>query len=398
MNREWTQQLKQQLRENLPGALALRRQLHQHPERAFQEYQTSQKIREHLARLGIPVLPGVIPTEVTGVIEGSRPGPTLLVREDIDALVMREETGLPFASQVEDCCHACGHDIHTASLLLMAGAIQKLRSHLAGRVLLCFQPAEEVAGGAKAMFQAGYGQGATRYDQVIGFHTEPTLDVGTVGMASGPANASTDIIHITIRSQGGHGAHPYRCADPVAAAAYLITQLQTIISRENPALEPAVLTFGSIHGGTAENIIPTQVTLGGTLRTFQESGRRSMLESIRRITQCVCTAMKAQGEVEILEGVPVLVNDPEIAARLMESADRVLGEGAARQLRASPGSDDFSCFLKAAPGVQFRVGTGNDRPESRLSLHNPALVFDEEAVYMGAAVMGQYILDTLCKE
>ena len=383
------------LDELLPQALDIRRSLHQHPELAFQEEQTAERIRRQLAAWGVRLLPDCLPTAVVGAIDGTLPGPTILVREDIDALPMVEATGLPFASQVSGACHACGHDIHTASLLLLAGALQRSRSSLRGRVLLAFQPAEETASGAKAMLKAGFGQGETHFDQVIGFHTEPNLDVGDIGLTKGAANASTDIIHITVKGPGGHGAHPYRCADPVVTAAYLITQLQTVISRENPALQPAVLTFGSIHGGTAENIIPIQVTMGGTLRAFREDGRRAMWDSIRRVTQHCCQALRAEGTVEILEGVPSLTNDASICDGLEQAADKILGSGRVRHLPASPGSDDFSCFLELAPGVQFRVGTGNGQKESRLGLHNPANLFDEGAVYVGAAVMGQYLLDQL---
>lgn len=386
---------KARLEELLPQALEIRRSLHTHPELAFREEQTSALIRRQLTAWGVSLLPDCLPTAVVGVIEGAQPGPTILVREDIDALPMTEATGLPFASQVPGVCHSCGHDIHTSSLLLLAGALQPLRSSLRGRVLLAFQPAEETASGGKAMLKAGFGQGETHYDQVIGFHTEPDLEAGEVGLTKGPANASTDIIHITVEGPGGHGAHPYRCADPVVTAAYLLTQLQTVISRENPALQPAVLTFGSIHGGTAENIIPTQVTMGGTLRAFQEDGRRALWEAIRRVTQNCCQAMRAHGTVEILEGVPPLVNDAAICDGLEQAADRILGGGHVHRRPASPGSDDFSCFLSLAPGVQFRVGTGNGQPNSRLGLHNPANLFDEGAVYIGAAVMGQYLLDQL---
>lgn len=378
-----------------PEAAEYRRQLHRHPELAFQEKETAAGIRKRLCEYGIELLEVQPETAVVGRIRGEQDGPVILVREDIDALPMTEQTGLPFASETQGVCHSCGHDIHTASLMLLARALQENRHLLHGTVLVAFQPAEETASGAKAMFAAGFGCGETAYDEVIGFHTEPSLEKGKIGIACGACNASTDIVHISVRSQGGHGAHPYRCADPVAAAAYLITQLQTVISRENPALRPAVFTVGSIHGGTAENIIPTEVKLGGTLRAFDEDSRHAMWQSIRRITEHCCAAMRAEGSTEILEGVPVLYNDPGLCAVLRTAAGAVLGEENVVDFPASPGSDDFSCFLEKAPGFQFRVGTANAAPESKLGIHNPKNIFDEESIYVGAAAMAAYILEQL---
>lgn len=395
MDTQHTAALAKSLQKHLPWAIQLRRTLHRRPELAFQEHETAALIRSCLTELGVEQLDTGVPTAVAARIQGAQDGPVILVRQDIDALPMEEATGLPFASEIPGTCHACGHDLHTASLLLLARVMLEYRERLRGTVLLAFQPAEETAAGGKAMRKAGFGQGETRYDQVVGFHTCPDLSAGEVGFVPGPANASTDLLHITIHSPGGHGAHPYRCADPVAAAAYLITQLQTAISRDNPALQPAVLTIGSIHGGTAENIIPTQVTMGGTLRTFHDESRRRLWQSIRRISEHCCAAMGARCTVEILEGIPVLVNDPELCAGLSRAAEHILGPGHTHTLAASPGSDDFSCFLEDHPGVQFKVGTGNALPESRYGIHNPQNIFDEEAVYTGTAVLCQYLLEQL---
>lgn len=382
------------MKQSLPHAIELRRTLHRFPELSFKEDRTTALIVRELLSYGARVLDGFLPTGVTALISGSHPGRTILVREDIDALPMEEATGLEFSSQVSGACHSCGHDIHTASLLLVAKTLCSIKEELHGNVLLVFQPAEETASGAKALFAAGFGQGETHYDEVIGFHVEPSLKAGTIGLIKGPANASTDLVRITVRSSGGHGAHPYRCADPVTAAGYLLTQLQTIISRENPALQPAVLTFGTIHGGTASNIIPTEVEMTGTLRTFHEEGRHAMWQSIRRIAEHGAAAMRAGAEVEIKEGVPVLVNSPTVIDHISIAAEKVLGkENIVFLENPSPGSDDFSCFLTHAPGVQFRVGTANASEESKLGIHNPKNIFDEDSIYTSGAVMLQYILD-----
>lgn len=383
----------------LPHAVKLRRTLHSNPELAFNEIETTALIRKSLAQYGAQLLEGPLPTGVAALIKGGHPGRTILVREDIDALPMSENTGLAFASCKSGVCHACGHDIHTASLLLLAKTLCEIKDRLHGSVLLVFQPAEETAGGAKAMLANGFGHSDTCYNEVIGFHVDPELPVGKIGLIKGPANASTDLVRITVHSKGGHGAHPYRCADPVATAGYLLTQLQTIISRENPALQPAVLTFGTIHGGTAANIIPTQVEMTGTLRAFSETGRRAMWQSIQRVTEHGAAAMRATATVEIEEGVPALVNDPAIVDDIAAVAQRVLGaENVVFLEQPSPGSDDFSCFLQKAPGVQFRVGTHNGTPNSRLGIHNPENIFDERAIYLSGAIMLQYILDKLVRE
>lgn len=385
-----------QMKQSLPHAIELRRTLHRFPELSSKEEKTTALIVRELVQYGAQVLDNVLPTGVTALIQGSHPGRTILVREDIDALPMEEDTGLEFSSQIAGACHSCGHDIHTASLLLLAKTLCTIKEELHGNVLLVFQPAEETASGAKALFASGFGQKETKYDEVIGFHVDPILKAGTIGLIKGPANASTDLVRITVHSSGGHGAHPYRCADPVTAAGYLLTQLQTVISRENPALQPAVLTFGTIHGGTASNIIPTEVEMTGTLRAFNEDGRHAMWQSIRRITEYGAAAMRATAEVEIKEGVPVLVNSPTVIDGIATAAEKVLGKDNIVFLASpSPGSDDFSCFLEHAPGVQFRVGTANASEESKLGIHNPKNIFDEASIYTSSAVMLQYILDQL---
>lgn len=384
------------MKQSATYATELRRTLHRYPELAFQEEKTAALVRRELTQCGAELLNGPLPTSVVGLIRGGHPGRTILVREDIDALPMQENTGLVFSSQTDGACHSCGHDIHTASLLLLAKTLCAFKEQLHGNVLLVFQPAEETASGAKAMFNTGFGLNETRYDEVVGFHTDPGLSVGKISLLKGPANASTDLVRIMVHSKGGHGAHPYRCADPVATAGYLLTQYQTIISRENPALHPAVLTFGTIHGGTAPNIIPTKVEMTGTLRAFNESSRHAMWQAIHRVTEYGALAMRTTATAEIEEGVPALINDPCIIDDIADAARKIIGgENVIFANQPSPGSDDFSCFLQQAPGVQFRVGTQNSDPRSGLGLHNPENIFDEGSIYLSGAVILQYILNKL---
>lgn len=382
------------MRELLPDVIRFRRELHQHPELSFMESETTARIHRALeATEGVELLPPVLKTGVVARILGKRPGRVILLREDIDALPMQENTGLEFASEVPAACHSCGHDIHAASLILLAQTVAFFRERLEGELLLVFQPAEETAAGAKAILAAGFADKIPCPQEVIGFHVEPSLPAGKVGLIKGAANASTDEIRITVCGQGGHGAHPYRCADPITTAGYLLTQLQTVISREIPAVEPAVLTFGMIQGGCAPNVIPTKVEMVGTLRTFQEEVRQRLWSAIKRVSDFGAQALRAWADVEILEGIPPLINDPSIADRLAHSAEEVLGHGSVVwSEKPSPGSDDFACFLNLAPGVQFRMGTANCDPRSALGLHNPETIFDESAIYNAAAVMLQYVL------
>lgn len=246
-----------------PEFQALRHQLHREPERSLQEYKTTQLIRELLAGWGAEVEehPG-LETGLTALIRGAHPGPTVALREDIDALPMGENTGLPFSSCREGLCHACGHDIHTAALLWAAKALCALRDRLHGSVKLIFQCAEEVGAGAEQMLALG-ALAPECPEAVVGFHCDPKLPWDTVGLRYGPSNASFDILTWHITGRGGHGAYPQQCVDPVMVSGYLLTQLQTVISRVNSPTHPAVLTIGEIHGGTAPNIIPDRVTMRG---------------------------------------------------------------------------------------------------------------------------------------
>lgn len=382
------------LESRLPEAIRLRRDLHAHPELSFAETRTTEALKQALAGCaGVEILPPLLPTGLCARVTGAKPGPVTYVRADIDALHMPEDTGLPFASVYPDACHSCGHDIHTAAGVLLLWTLAACKEQLCGTVTVIFQPAEEVAGGAKALLAAGLAQWQPKPDRVLGFHTGPGMPVGEIGFVPGPANASTDEVHITVKGPGGHGAHPYRCADPVATAAYLICQLQTVVSRENPAVQPAVLTFGQIFGGSAPNVIPTEVKMVGTLRAFHEEGRHKMWDAIRRISDCCCKAMRAEAEVEIREGVPVMVNDPDLCHQLAAAGEAMLGAEKVHWSDVpSPGSDDFSCYCQLAPSVMFRLGTSNGDPATNFGIHNPKNLFDEGSIRVAAAVLCQYLL------
>lgn len=377
----------------------VRRRLHRNPELPYEERETTRFLKEQLTAWGIRVeeLPG-LETGVSAVIEGAHPGPMLVLREDIDALPIQENTGLDFASQKPGVCHACGHDVHTAALLYAARALNGLRGELHGSVKLIFQCAEEVGSGAYKMLEAGVLKDC-QPQAVVGFHCAPLLELGKIGVRRGPSNASFDIFTWTITGRGGHGAYPQRCVDPVVVSAHLITQLQTVISRFNNPTHPAVLTVGEIHGGTAPNIIPDQVTMRGAMRAFDEGLRREMLEQIRQITRDCCAALGANGEVTRDVGIPSIISDPEIADGVAQAVEESLGQEHLHWVpEPSMGSDDFSVWMEACGGrgVQFQVGTHDPAcPNSGLGIHVAENIFPDEALRYAAPVLVQFAVDYL---
>ncbi len=376
--------------------IALRREIHAHPELSCQETGTSALIRRELAAMGIEEtdlgLETGVAADITGTKEGE--GKVIAIRADIDALPVKEQTGLPFASQNEGVSHACGHDLHTAALLLTAKFLSENRAAFSGRVRLMFQPAEETGAGAKLLLSKGVLEPHTDY--VLGVHTWPDTPAGKVGVRFGTSHASSDTIKIVIHGKGGHGAHPYRCIDPVVTAGYLITQLQSIVSRELSINEGGVLTFGVIRGGTAPNVIPDTVELQGTLRTLTAEQRKHMQDSIRRVAESCCAAMRAEAEVTITEGMPPLVNDPGVIAAVRDAAEQVLGADNVVELKASsPGSDDFAFYLEKVPGALFRMGTGNEDPSTHIGLHNAKNTFDERGIAAAGRVISQTVIDLL---
>lgn len=382
-----------------PHAVEIRRHIHQNPELGYEEMKTTALIKSELASYGIEVqeLPE-LKTGCTAIIRGGQPGKTVGLREDIDALPLTEISGLPFAS-TNGCAHACGHDMHTTTLLLTARVLQEMRGQLKGNVRLFFQPAEEKSDGSKVALDAGMADVEPRAEAAIGLHCSPEFDVGTIGVLKGAVNASSDKIIIDVVGKAGHGAHPERFVDPIVTAAYLITQLQTIISRENYPLHPAVLTFGSIHGGTVMNAVPASVHLEGTLRATDQKSRLKMIEAIHRIAKDCCEAMRCTAKVEASaeNGVPVMFNDGDLIDRIKAAASETIGADKVIPIPLpSMGGEDFSRFGDYFPVAQFRLGTGNDTdPKTRMGIHNPANVFDERALMTGAAVMAQFVVDYL---
>lgn len=367
--------------------ISIRRHIHQYPELSGCELATSALIARELKALGIEVQAREGTPGVVGLLAGNAPGKTIAVRADIDALKLQENTGLAFSSRHSGVSHSCGHDIHTAVLLGCAKVLSGMRNEFPGNVKFIFQPAEESLGGAQPMIEAGVLENP-RVDAILALHCWPELPAGTVGFKRGSFMASSDNVEITITGRAGHAAHPHKSIDPVVIAGQVLTAMQTIVSREVSPVDSAVITIGKINGGTAPNIIAAEVEMAGTVRTVTPELRERMPGIIERLVCKMAESLNGGAAVKYLRGTPPLVNDNTVLDAVMQSAVCALGEDKVIGLDSvSMGGEDFAFYLEKVPGAMFRLGTANDNPDSRLALHNPKLIFDEQAIVTGIAVM-----------
>ncbi|MCA0374694.1 MAG: amidohydrolase [Gemmatimonadetes bacterium] len=376
-----------------PQLVDWRRHLHRHPELSFHEVETSRYIREVLA--GIPgiTVSSPTPTSVLGVLHGARPGPTIGVRADIDALPIVEETELPFRSTRDGVMHACGHDGHTAILLGLATRLAARADTLAGTVRFFFQHAEELApGGGEAMVQAGVMDGV---DQVIGLHLWATLPVGQIALIPGPAMASPDNFHCQVIGAGGHAAMPHACTDPIAIAAQVVTAWQQIVSRTVDPLDPAVVSVTQFIAGTAFNVIPNAAYLAGTVRTFDPVLRESIPQRMEKILAGLCEGFGATYTWHFERGYRAVVNDPALTARLTDVVRRTFGDATLADMRPSMGGEDFSAYQQRAPGVYAFVGAGNAARGIAYPHHHPRFDIDEDAMPIGLRYLEAAVLDLL---
>ncbi len=374
-----------------PELIAVRRDLHAHPELAFEEVRTAGVVARELARLGIPHQTGVGRTGVVGLIEGGRPGPVLAIRADLDALPIEERTGLTFASTKPGLMHACGHDIHTTTLLGIGAVLKELAPRLAGSVKLVFQPAEETLGGARAMIADGVLE-APNVDMAIGFHNMPNLPVGRFTYVRGAAMAAADAFDLTIHGKSGHAAYPETTVDPIVAAGAFIGQAQTVVSREVSALHPVVVTIGAIHGGTVRNIIPDEVLLRGSVRTLHASARAAAESGIRRLCVGLEAGMRVRCVLDYVQGVPPLTSDPDLLDRTVASVRAQLGDVIAEEA-PSMGSEDFALFAERVKSFHVRVGSSQPGREDRL--HNSAYQPDEACIAAGVQALARAAVDLL---
>lgn len=386
------QQFYDEARAIAPWIVETRRALHRVPEEGFHEEKTRALIRERLTELGVPFV--AQQTWIIATVSGERPGKTVALRADFDALPVTEPEGCPFRSEHEGWMHACGHDAHTAMLLGAAKLLMNHRSELPGAVRLLFQPAEETDGGALPMVQAGAMEGVCA---VYGLHVQPYLNVGQIDTRPGTLNAATNEIRLTVRGKSGHAARPDEAVDAVVVAAQLLTALQTAVSRSASPLKPCVLTFGEIHGGTACNVICGEVHLHGTLRTVDPQLRALMKNRIREISAGIAAAFGAQIDVEINDGYSALINDPAEAARALRLAGELLGhQNALTRADPSMGGEDFSFFAEQAPGAFFHLGCASKQPAA--PLHSADFQVDERCLPIGSAMHCALVFEKLNEE
>ena len=377
---------------------AWRRDFHEHPELSNREVRTAGVVAEHLRRLGLEVRTEVAHTGVVGVLRGGKPGPVVALRADMDALPVAERTDLPFASRAKTqysgrevgVMHACGHDVHTSVLMGVAQVLAQKREDLPGTVKFIFQPAEEGApageeGGAHLMIREGVLENP-KPDVIFGLHVSPNYHVGTIAYRSGATMAASDSLRIVVQGRQTHGASPWGGTDPIVVASQIVLGLQTIISRQVDLPEaPAIITIGSIHGGVRSNIIPDEVELVGTIRTFLPEMRSDIHERVRRTATSIAQGSGAVAQVAISPGYPVTFNDPNLAARMVPVLETVVGRGRTISIPPVTGAEDFSYYQQHIPGLYFFIGVTpeNADPKEAALCHSPRFCVDERAMAVG---------------
>jgi amidohydrolase len=392
-----TDRLKAEIDELVPGTVAMRRDLHEHPELAFEEVRTSGIVAQRLRTLGLEVQTGIAKTGVVGLLRGgaSKPGAkTIAIRADMDALPIHELNDIDYRSTIAGKMHACGHDGHTSILLTVADILTRRKSELAGNVKFVFQPAEETIGGAEPMIKEGAMQGV---DGIIGLHLISDFPLGRVGVRAGPTFASADKFVLTVKGKGGHAAMPQASIDPIVIAAYIVTALQTLISRETSPFSPAVITIGKIQAGSAFNIIPETAEMLGTMRAYSSEHRQKLQRRITEVATGIATAMGGSCEVEMIDGCPPCINDKAMTEVVHKAAVAAVGEKDVDDSEEvlTSGSDDMAYFLETVPGCYFIIGAENAAKGANYPHHHPRFNIDEDALPTGIEVLARAAMEYL---
>lgn len=388
----------------------IRHTIHQNPELSNREEKTAALVADYLRKLGLEVKTGVAHHGVVAVLKGGRPGPVVAVRADMDALPVTEETNLPFASKVRatylgqevGVMHACGHDVHTAVQLGVASVLTAMKADLPGTVKFIFQPAEEGAppgeeGGAALMVKEGVLDNP-RPQAIFGLHANADMALGLVGYSEGPALSAADTWEVKIVGRQAHGARPDLAIDPIVTAAQFVEALQTIRSRTFPGLEPGVVTVGTIHGGQRHNIIPAEVTLTGTIRTFSPDMSKLAEARLRTILKGITEAAGATGEVvRYTRNAPATINDAAVTRQAVASLERVLGKDQVQRIPPSIASEDFSYFSREVPGFFYRLGQVKPGTTSG-DHHTPTFLADDGAIPVGIRTMSTVLFDYLSRQ
>ncbi|MCB9112415.1 MAG: amidohydrolase [Anaerolineales bacterium] len=389
-----------QAQELFPYTQAMRRDFHQHPELGFNEIRTGGIVAKELETLGIEVTKGVGKTGVVGYLEGAKPGPTILLRFDMDALPITEDTGAEYSSENDGVMHACGHDGHTAIGLTVAKILNEHKNSLAGNIKFCFQPSEEGTngedvGGALMMMRDGVLEGP-KVDKTLTLHLWNDKPVGWIHVSGGPVMAGAELFSVKLTGKGGHGASPETAIDPIVCAAQIVTNLQTIVSRNIEPLKPAVVSVTTIHSGTAFNIIPQTAELGGTIRTFDPDVRQKVLERFDQIVRNTAQSMNCEVEITIKQVTAPVINNEDVAANVLASAKSVFPEKEIQSYTyLTMGAEDMGYMQEKVDGCYFFIGSANAEKNLNYNHHHPKFDFDESALINGVALMASAAADLL---
>jgi amidohydrolase len=376
---------------------ALRRDFHAHPELGFQEVRTAGIVSRELHTLGLEVHSGMAGTGVMALLESAKPGPVVLVRADMDALPIVEQTGAAYSSQNPGVMHACGHDAHTAILLTVAKMLHKHRNELAGAVKFMFQPAEEGLGGAETMLSAGILE-QPKVDVALGLHVWNEKPVGWFGIADGPALAGAEIFKLKVSGKGGHAAAPHLATDSLLASAQIICALQGIVARNVAPLQTAVVSVSTIHAGETFNVLPTQVEMTGTIRTFEPQVRDRVLQRFNETVRGVAEAMGCQVDIDVQRLTPATLNHKETSEHIQSIARRLFPMAQVEPANfVTMGSEDFAFVLEKVPGCFFFVGSANPEKGLDAAHHHPKFDIDETALVSGAALLTASIIELMSK-
>jgi amidohydrolase len=379
-----------------PKLVKLRREFHQYPETAFEEFETSKRVIRELKKLKLQVKTGIAKTGVVGVLYGNRKGKTVALRSDMDALPITEQTNVPYKSKIKGKMHACGHDMHMACVIGAATVLSRMKNELPGNVKFIFQPSEESgSGGALPMIKAG----ALKNPDVSGLfalHTDPAIPVGKMGVKDGPMMAHTNSFDLTITGKGGHGARPHQGVDAISVTAQVIQALQTIVSRRINPFDPAVLSIGVIQGGTASNIICDKVLLKGTVRTLDKKLNQRIPQMIRQTVSGITRSAGAGFVLDYRLGYPVLINHPEMTNLARKAISSLYSRKAVVEIKTPVmGGEDCAYFLRKVPGTFMRVGIRNPKKKAIYPWHHPRFNLDENAIKIGTSVLSQCVYDFL---
>lgn len=371
--------------------IEFRRDLHMYPELSLKEYRTTERIKEKLTSLGIDIIDLGMETGVVGLLKGKEEGPTIALRADIDALPIQELRDVEYKSRNDGVMHACGHDFHAAIVMGAAMILSNMRDRIGGNIMFVFQPAEETNEGARMMVENGLFTDI-KADLIFGVHNTPEIPWGKIAIKKGGLMAAVDTIKIRVRGKGGHGAIPNATRDPIVAAAAMVMDLQTIVSRNISPFEPAVISIGTFNSGTANNIISEVVEMTGTVRSFSEETREILSKRIKEVLEHTAKAYNVDVELDYINELPAIINSQELTELAYKAAKEIVGEEGIIEPIPSMGGEDFAVFTEKIPGFYFWVGVGNKEKDMEYVWHNPRFDGDERAIMIAATVMSNMAL------